>query len=258
MDRGQRWSELYFDLTFEMTELLAKAELVTGNFDGCKEATMQTILRAKSTEMKINSLILDVTVRTTSYNDLNDFLNCAQSALHAVGVKMPSSRVTKRHVLIKFMKVKRMMRKKTDKQILGLPVMTDKLASTAITILSHVLSSCFMQDETDLALYAALRSLELTLIHGITEGTSLSLMIYAVVEFAVGNRREAYRYAKLGLTLTESISSCVTVGYGLALITWRKEQLAELRKHLLATAEIGFQVGHTIVLVFQTIMSCTG
>lgn len=60
----RKWLELYFDTTFEMTELLARTELVTGNFEGCKEATRDTILHAKSTEMKINSLVLDVEAKS--------------------------------------------------------------------------------------------------------------------------------------------------------------------------------------------------
>lgn len=246
MSHDQKWSEDFFDLTFEMTELLARAELVIGDFDGCKEATGEAILHAKSTEMKINALVLDVEVRLTTSCELSELIQCAQTALHALGVEMPR-KVTKRHVLVKFFNFKRIMRKLTDEQILGLPMMNDKTASTAIRMLSHVCTSCLVQDQMMMVFYTALKSMELTLTHGLSEGSPMSLVIYAMVEKVTGNTDGAYRYAKLALKLMEGPefrnSSCLTVGLAVSLITWRKESLQDLRLQLLTTSEIAFEVG---------------
>lgn len=246
MSPCQRWSELYFDVAFEMTELLARTELVTGNFEGCKEATREALHHAKCTEMKINLLLLDVEARRTSNYNLNEMIDCARRALHEVGVQLPK-RVTKRRALVKFMNVRRMMRKKTDNEMLGLPMMHDKLAETAIKILSRVCISCMVQEETNMALYAALRAMQLTLTHGLSEGSPLSLVIYSVVELAVGNQNQAYRHAKLALQvneITEHQDSADPVGVAASVITWRKEPLVDIRNQLRVTAELSFEVSH--------------
>lgn len=69
----------------------------------------------------------DVEARLTSYDNFDDFLQCTHTVLDALGVDIPKH-VSTRHLIVKFLHVKKQMRKVSDTQILGIPRMNDKLA----------------------------------------------------------------------------------------------------------------------------------
>lgn len=124
MDPLERWSEMKFGLTFEMTNMFARTEFIIGNFDSCEEATREAILHAKSTEIKLESLRLEVELRMAR-NETDKFISSAKPALRAlVGVTLPRH-ASKRTVLAKCSKVKQMMGQMTDEQILGLHIVDE-------------------------------------------------------------------------------------------------------------------------------------
>jgi hypothetical protein len=63
-----------------MTEKLAKMELIVGNFEACKKAAKEALDRGTTTEMKINSLLVDVEARMTAF-ELDGAVTAAFNAL---------------------------------------------------------------------------------------------------------------------------------------------------------------------------------
>ena len=175
---NQCWSDPFFDVTFEMTELLAKAELVIGNFDSCKAATEEAIRHGKSTEMKVNSMFLDLEARMAN-NELDMLVPSANRVLQALGVSMPK-RVGSRHVTLLFLRLKMKLRKMTDEQILNLPTMDDEPTSMAIRVLTYFCMHSLMRDEEDQGVYSALKAMWLTLERGLSPSSPMAFAIYGV------------------------------------------------------------------------------
>jgi uncharacterized lipoprotein YajG len=71
-----------------MTQTLAKMELVIGNHDSCKALTRESLIRAKTTEMKIDSLLVDVECCMVC-NEMDGSIAAAYRALSVLGIEMP-------------------------------------------------------------------------------------------------------------------------------------------------------------------------
>lgn len=243
MDTSERWSDPHFDLTFEMTELFAKTEIIIGNFASAQEATNEAILRAKSTEMKLESLLRDTELRMAT-DEIDKFITCCKPALQGLGVSLPK-RVSRRCVLAKCSKVNKKMGKLTDQEILGLPANDERLTSTAIKLLA-TLTSCLMQDDRNFAFYAASTAMELTLDHGLSINSPTAFSNYLVVLIATGNHTDAYRLGKLALGLIENgkcnANVSLTVAQTVTEVSWRKEPFPALRDQLQAASLAGIQV----------------
>lgn len=258
MDPEQRWSKPFFDVTFELTELLAKTELVIGNFDGCKEAMREALQHSKTTEMRVKALYLDMEARIAN-NELDQLVPSVNRVLEELGVKMPK-RVTQRHVIFNLLKVKMMLRGRSDKQILALPTMDDQKTSTAIQVLTYLSTHSLLCDNEDQAVYSALKAMKLTLKWGLSPSSSMAFVIYGIVEETIGNHDAAYRFGKLALKLLQSryckSSVCATVGFTLTLLTYRKEPFSDITQELFAAGNIGFEIGDIVYGTFCSAHSC--
>jgi predicted ATPase len=140
LDPDNMWDTQY-DLAFEMTELLAKMELIGGDLDTCKKLTAETLVRAKTLEMKINPLLMNMEVRMTA-NEMDGSIAAASQALSVLGLNMPR-KVGVRHVVVKLLNVKRLLRRKTDADILSLPPMEDRAIEMSVQILLHLCTCKF-------------------------------------------------------------------------------------------------------------------
>lgn len=240
----EQCSETNLDLTLQMTEDLAKAELIIGNFDSAKEAVRKVLLHAKSSEVEMKALLLDVEVRLAS-NEIGELIHCVKRALLAVGVKMPRC-VSKLHVLSKVFRLKMMMRNKTDEQILSLRKVDKGTISTAVKLLSSLVSASFLQGEKTIGVYSALKAMEITLNHGLSPCSSTAFVVYGVVQTTLGNQDEACRMGKLAQRLLNTTgcksSVCFTDGYAATMVTWRKEPMTGLQDQLFHAAKVGFEV----------------
>ena len=59
LDPVRKWSD-FFDEAFEMTDALARMELIVGNYDACTDMTNEVLMRAKTLKMRINALMIEV------------------------------------------------------------------------------------------------------------------------------------------------------------------------------------------------------
>lgn len=239
----EKWSDSYFDVTLATTELFAKAELICGNFESAVDTTSEIVHHAKSSETKMNALVLDVEVRVAN-NDMGELIVCVQRALQEIGLKMPRH-ISKRHVLSTVFKLKMMMRNKTDEQILSLRKMEERTVSTAVDLLVRLCQACLLKGETKQAVYSALKAMELTLNHGSSPRISAAFVIYGCVQISMGNHDLAYRMGKLAQRLQATsgckYSGCFN-GYAATILTWRRESMAELKTQLFEAANAGFEV----------------
>ena len=244
LDADEKWTVQY-DLAFEITETLAKMELVIGNHGSCKDLTREALFRAKSTETKINSLLINVECCMTC-NEMDGSIAAANCALKVLGIKMPP-RVASRDVMVKLLKVKCMIGRKSDEDILALPLMRDEAMATAVRILLYLCTYCFLKDEGLQAVYSALLATELTLKSGLSPYSASAFTIYGIAELSNGNYRRAYRFGKLALTLLDQIkhrdAECPTTSLVLSLLTHWYEPICDMPDVMRRAARGGFEVG---------------
>jgi predicted ATPase len=235
LSEEEKWSEPCFRLTYDMMESLAKRELVVGNFDEGKEVTKQTLRRGKSVEMKIPSLLIDIEVLVAG-QELSAVIAIATKTLRILGVRIPWQ-ISIYHVFTKFLRVKRMLTRMADADMIGLPQMQDLSMSTAVRILADLSMSCFLQHKLKEGVFASMLAVQLTLQGGLSGYSAYALGMYGVAEAAMGNHARGFRYGKLALTLLDRIkcsdAECPTVRTALLLVSRWKQSFAELVDPLL-------------------------
>jgi predicted ATPase len=243
----EKW-ENNFCLAFQFTESLAKMELIIGNFDSCSLLTKICLKRAKSKDLKIDSLVTNVEC-CMARNDVSASILAANQALHELGVIMPA-KTSFYHVATKFTKVKWMIGRKTNEEILKLPIMTDKLLSTIVRLLVSLCMYCFLRDEESQGAYAALLATEITLKNGLGSYSSAAFAIYGVAELSNGFYSRAYRFGKLALDMLQhtdsSAAEAYTKGLAITLLTHWYDPLNDVQFALRKAAQNGFHVGDVV------------
>ncbi|KAI2491577.1 histidine kinase [Fragilaria crotonensis] len=247
LDDGRKWTD-FFDLAFEMTDTLARMELIVGNHDACTEMTNEVLDRAKTTSMRINALQIGVEC-IMAQNDMEASIAAANRALLSLGMIVPR-KVSFRLIGSKLLKVKLMLGRKSDDDILGLPLMKDEAATAMSRILVNLCTYCFLKDEANLGVYAALLALQLTLKGGLNAYSACALAIYGVAQLSSGNYRGAYRFGKLAMALLNKMqvrdAECTTTVLSLSLLIHWYEPLRGMTETLRRAASIGFEVGDVL------------
>jgi predicted ATPase len=246
-EHDKKWTS-HFELSFEMTQTLAKMELVIGNHDSCKALTRESLIRAKTTEMKIDSLLVDVECCMVC-NEMDGSIAAAYRALSVLGIEMPC-KIFSRNVVMKLLKVKFMIGRKSDDDILCLPRMRDSAIATSVRLLLHLCWYCFLVGNTLLSVYSALLATELTLKFGLSPYSASAFTIYGMAELVNGNYGRAYRFGKLALSLLDRINSpdaaCSTTGLALTWLTHWYDPVRDMPDILRRTASTGFEVGDMV------------
>lgn len=238
----ERWSEQNFSLTFKMMESLARMQLIVGDFTGCKSTTKEALRYSKTVEMQVNLLVIDVEVRMAGC----EFdLSAAFRALSILGVSMPET-VKARHLIGKIVRVKRMLSRKTDKDVMSLPIKEENsLFSITVKILMHVCCYSFSRDEPIPGFYAALLATELTLNTGLAPYSPAAFAMYGLTEVKSADR--AYRYGKLAISMLDRLpckeAECYTVSYVMSALLSLKEPLGQMIDPILRAADAGNQRG---------------
>jgi hypothetical protein len=121
-------------------------------------------------------------------NEMAGTIIAAKRALKELGIVMPRH-LTIVKLILKLRKVRRLVRGKTDDDILGLPFMRARSTCTAITLLIHLSMCCLLQDENILAVYAALLGTELTMMDGggLSPFSANCFSVYGIAELGLGN-----------------------------------------------------------------------
>jgi histidine kinase len=244
-----KWTKC-FDLAFELTESLARMELILGNLNACKQRNEELILHSKSVQMKIAPLVIDVEVRMAG-NETTETVVAAKRTLRELGVVMPR-RVTALSVLLKLRKVRHLLRGKSDDDILGLPLMQDRTRSTAVKVLIHLSLFCLMQDENNAAMYSALCATELTMKKGggLSPYSANCFTIYGMCEAGLGNIHQGVRYGELAMKLLDRIPCkeelCPVIYLCSTLLLHWKTHFCSLLPVLAKGLSSGFEVGDVV------------
>jgi predicted ATPase len=247
----KKWSNQY-ELSFEMTQTLAKMELVIGNHDSCKTLTRESLIRAKTTEMKIDSLLIDVECCMVC-NEMDRSIDAANRALSVLGIDMPT-KVSPLKVVTKLVKVKVMIGRKSDEDILCLSRINDPAMATSVRVLLYLCWHSLLLEKSLLFIYSALLATELTLKFGLSPYSASAFTIYGIAELLTGNYRRAYRFGKLALSLLDRLTSrdaeCCTTGLALTWLTHWYDPVRDMPDVLRRAATTGFEVGDMVYVTY--------
>jgi len=226
IDGEEKWLK-HFDLSFEIMEMLAKMELIVGNLDACKTANQEILLQAPSTEMKIKALVLEVEM----YSISNDFLGvtaATKKLLKHIGVNLPR-RVTIINLFHKLRKVRTLIDRKKDEEILLLQRTNDSKVLTAIRVVMLACWVCYGVQKHFFGIYLTLVAAELTMEHGISQYSSIAFYMYGIAEILYGNRERGHRLGALSIKLHSYIeckdSGCAMIGGTIFHSTYLKENV---------------------------------
>jgi predicted ATPase len=112
---GEKWTR-HFELALEMTEALAKLELIVGNLAACRQMNQEVLRRCNSAEMKINALVTEVDARMVG-NEVDQTIIASMRALHELCIPMPL-RVSKFKLLLKLRKIRFLLGSMSDDALL--------------------------------------------------------------------------------------------------------------------------------------------
>lgn len=196
--KRQRWSKHYY-LTQETCELLARIQLVTGNFEACKVTVSLVLQHISSISEKIGTLVTSVLLGIAE-NDFPKCIESAKKALTILGVSMPE-KLTHMQVTRKFMRVKLLLRGKADSEILKMRQMRSRQQSTVVRLLVYQAVAWLRCDDDEKAAYCTLVAMELMLNEGGSRWSSSVLALYSVVELSLGRFQNAQKYGKLALRM---------------------------------------------------------
>lgn len=247
-DRQGRWSKETFELTSEIMVCLARIQLIVGNFDECKQTIEEALRHVTTISIKIQFLLIDVEVRAVR-TEFSGGVSVIHRALLALGMKMPR-KVSIGHVMVRYLKVKRLLRRKSDDDLLCLPIVQDPLANTAVKLLMHLLQCYFNFGSKKAGAFSGLLAVELTLEKGLSPYSSFAFAMYGIAELSLGNTNLAYRFGKLATNMLVRMHNqeavCPTVGFTSAMLTCWKEPLRELIDPLFQAGKFGCKSGDMI------------
>jgi hypothetical protein len=150
--------------------------------------------------------VINVEVKIAG-NEMVETLEAAKHALRELGLTMPHH-VTVINMLSRLRKVRRLVKRKGDDDILGLPRgCLTIIVRTAVKVLIRLCMYSLLQDKGILAVYTALWATELTM----KKGGGLSLYsatcftIYGIAEVSLGNIHDGVRFGELALKLIDDI-----------------------------------------------------
>lgn len=181
--------------------------------------------------------------------EVNDGLSVAKQALETLGVKLPR-KVAVRHVVMKFLKVKFMLRHQSDNDLLNLEETEDILATSAVKLLMWVCTHGLNTDDEETAVFSALLAMELTLKRGLSPQSPFAFAIYGIAEISLGNVERAYRFGKLALALLNRLenqeAACSTVSYTSTMLSCWRDPMQELMDSLFQVGSVGYRNGDVL------------
>jgi predicted ATPase len=167
------WDDEY-DLTLALHSAAAEIEMCTANFERMDELVEKTLTKAKAPRDKIP--VYGTRMSAMSVNDRQlEALRLGMDGLRILGERFPRKSHTA-NSLLELIRVKRLLRGKSNEQLLKLPLMEDEDKLTCMQILQLMFLPAALHDPMIFAL-VILRTVKLTLRHGLS-AISVSLRFW--------------------------------------------------------------------------------
>ena len=209
LDSDRKWLDNH-NLAFEIAESLAKVEKVVCNFDASMKITGDALTHCRSLHQIISLSLIEVEGLLEA-NDVDATMATVNRSLNLLGMKIPP-KISILHVLKKYLKVRKMMRSRSDSDILSMPVVDDVLKNAAVRLLFYGSIFSGQKSATNDLIYFTLQAVELTFSQGLSPFSPPALSLYATLHATMGNHALAYRIGTLAMAMLDRIICTEVLG----------------------------------------------
>jgi len=214
----------HYELCYELKVLCAECEYLVGHYQKSDKIFEEILLNAQSRLDK--GRVYEIKIfQYSSQNLLQEAVDVAREGLELFNVKLPA-KPTIAGVLWEIAQAQFLQGRTSTSELYQLPEMVDDEKRFVMTLLSHMISSCYGTDQNLLAI-VIVRGVKFSLRYGMSAPASYIFTFYAaLLGSKLGWYRRAEGYAKLGLKLSErfdnvSLRSRANFAIGSFVNRWR-------------------------------------
>lgn len=172
-----------------------------GCFDECQETIDNVLLHAVRIEDKI-PVYFTLVEMLSSQGRMKEAINLCIAVLNLLGEPIPRT-PGKIQVLNDFVRTRRLLRGKSDEDILNLPDQQDGSKIAAMKLLGKLSHLAWWTQDKDLLVTVCLRSVGLSLRFGLHDSSAHAFALFASILVSLANSTDGCRFAKLGLTIMD-------------------------------------------------------
>ncbi|KAL3936580.1 MAG: hypothetical protein SGBAC_008133 [Bacillariaceae sp.] len=245
VDMRQSWRDEY-ELTLSLYNTIAQVTCNLRQFDITDKAVTTVTANARTFQNSIHCLMIQIYSFQARFQ-VTDSIQLGLDVLEQLGEPIPRN-IGIRHIVVELLKVKRMIKKRPDTAIAGLPDMTDPVKLSVMGVLNLLISPSFVAGPK-LFPMVAFKLLRLTLEHGASAVSSIACAAVGVVVVNAGDLDTAYRLGQLALLFigrynavrNDWIPRVYVIHYGL--IALSKDRVGSVLEKLDHAHTLGMETG---------------
>jgi predicted ATPase len=193
----------HYELCLELYSTSAEMEQCAGNFEKCLTVVNEVFKHGRNLKDKFQAYFVKIQM-LGSHGSLADAMDTGANILRDLGVQIPKApRVW--HVKWETVKTRNILRGRSDESIISGSRIRDRNHLMIVGIL-HLLSMyCHVWQDSAFLSIVFLRSLQCSLLFGISEYTPYSLANFGVILARSGDISEAFRFADLAVGMLDGV-----------------------------------------------------
>ncbi len=240
---NDRW-KLHYDLSFQLQIKLAECSFLIGEYDEARELFDHTLRHVKSDKEKIAIYVLRIKLYTSTTQYAEAIQN-GRLALELLGIELPVA-TTKFQIFKELVKVRWLLFKKTENELLNIPKIDDQRHAKIINIMFLLIAPAYLSTK-ELYAYIVTLGLRFCLQWGYCPTSSYFFAGYGIIlNILFKDISRSSFYGKLALNLSDRFvdQSAVPATKFLA-----GAFITPLTKHIRYSIEIlksGFEMGITV------------
>ena len=249
-----------YNLTLNLHSNTAECCCITGDYETVATSIGEVVQHANSLDDKVRAYSALLT-SMEQQDDLEEATTVCADVVGKLGERLPPN-PTKLTVVREFLKVRFAFRGRSDEDILSIPKMTDNRKRQCADFLSQGFIAAW-RSKSPMSGMFALRSVILSLRHGIHMSSSLSFAAYASTLCGLHiDVHEGYRIGNLAIKLAERNNSPRFVSYvflffSAMVLHWTKP-MNEVLEGLEHGKNVGMESGHVSPGCQNWLMICLG
>jgi predicted ATPase len=233
------------DLMLALHNAAGEMHMCTANLERMDEVLAAVFNHARDDTDKVQAFI--TRIGALSYSERkNEAIDLGVQVLKSLGEYFPR-RLCGPALLAEYKSVKKLLKGKTDEQLLRLPLISDETKLQCLQILNVMVLPCLLQ-RPKFTPFVMLKIMKLTLQHGLSALAAPAFAIYGMLCIAAVNDFDsAQRYADLSLALLDHFKSIEYLPriaasiYG-CVLPWSRP-LREMTEPLLKAHQVGLGTG---------------
>lgn len=202
---GENHWETEYELSLALFNAAAEVEYCIARYERSESLISEILQHGKCYQDMLHASATNVYLLGSRYK-VAEALKEGLAVLRRLGHKFPS-RPRAVHVVVEFLRTRRLLGKRSNEWILRLPLVTDPEVIAAAQMLNLLFLSAY-QTDPNLYVLLVLRLVRLTIVEGLSAVSSVAFSVYSTLVCSLSNNKdEGYRYGKLSMALLEKFQA---------------------------------------------------